>query len=416
MKRCRALLRCTPNPDDGPVVTPWGVTGGSSHTPVKYDTVMSQFGSEPLTPEIVTRFAGAARGVDESLGREPRKLHRFLRRGIAFTHRGIGDALGEVEKGRKVYLYTGRGPSDQTMHIGHAVPFLLTQYLQEQLDTPLVVQLTDDEKFLFRDIDMDRLRTMTRENIKDILAFGFDPEKTFVFNNLNYMQRLYPNTLRIQRQLTFNKVAATFGFEHSDNIGKIAFPAIQAAPCFSSSFPQVLPVAKMRCLIPCAIDQDPFFMLTRDVCPKLKNPKPSLLMTKFLAPLSGVAGKMSSSGAANSQVLLTDDRKTVQKKLKSAFSGGAATLKDFQRDGGNPEIDIAFQYLRHFLEDDEELAELEDGFRRGKVHSGTMKLRAAEVISDFLDELQARRASLTDEAVDYVMSERSILPFAAQDA
>ena len=372
--------------------------------------VMSKFGSEPVTPEIIARFEAVAK--QHAPEGTPFELHRFIRRNIAFTHRGILDVLNEAEQGRAFYLYTGRGPSDASMHLGHAVPFLLTLSLQKQFGAPLVVQMTDDEKFLFRDLDMEKLEHMTRENIKDILAFGFDKERTFVFNNLSYMQRLYKNTLRVQRQLTFNKVSATFGFDSSDNIGKIAFPAIQAAPCFSSSFPSVLPVkSKMRCLIPCAVDQDPFFMLTRDVCPKLKSPKPALLMTKFLAPLTGVGGKMSSSGAANAQILLTDGRKSVEKKLKRAFSGGAATLEEFQKNGGDPEIDIAYQYLRHFLEDDEELASIERGFRAGTLHSGLIKARAAEVVADFLEELQARRADITSEDVEYVMSERSILPW-----
>eukprot|EP01063_Lacrimia_lanifica_P025232 TRINITY_DN33004_c0_g1_i1.p1 TRINITY_DN33004_c0_g1~~TRINITY_DN33004_c0_g1_i1.p1 ORF type:complete len:410 (+),score=167.46 TRINITY_DN33004_c0_g1_i1:72-1301(+) len=392
-----------------PTVTPWGV-GGPAAEPVKYDSVMSQFGSEPLSEDLVMRFhrAAAVKRGEDAAAAGP--LHKFLRRQIAFTHRGLEQIVEEAEKGRQMYLYTGRGPSDKTMHIGHAVPFLFTKWLQDLLDAPLVVQMTDDEKFLFRDLPMDKLEAMTRANIKDILAFGLDPEKTFIFNNLGYMHRLYKNTLRIQRHLSFNKVSATFGFEGTSNIGKIAFPAIQAAPCLSSSFPEVLPVkSAMKCLIPCAIDQDPFFMLTRDVCPKLKVPKPSLLMTKFLPPLGGVGGKMSSSGDPGTQVLLTDDRKTVAKKLKRAFSGGAATLEEFRRVGGNPDIDVAFQYLRHFLEDDAELAAIEAAFRKGEMHSGTIKQRCAEVISDFLEAFQARRAAVTDAEVAYVMHERSIL-------
>eukprot|EP01064_Diplonema_japonicum_P010791 TRINITY_DN1802_c0_g1_i4.p1 TRINITY_DN1802_c0_g1~~TRINITY_DN1802_c0_g1_i4.p1 ORF type:complete len:402 (+),score=111.63 TRINITY_DN1802_c0_g1_i4:43-1248(+) len=388
------------------VVTPWGVSGPKD-APLKYAKVIEQFGSEPMTEEMMGHFKAAVAHMNGET-----EMHKFMRRNIAFTHRGLEQAMQEIMNEKKFYLYTGRGPSDKTMHIGHAVPFMLTKYLQDQFDVPLVIQMTDDEKFLFRDLDMDKLQTMTRENIKDILSFGFDLKKTFVFNNLNYMQRLYPNTLRIQRQLTFNKVSSTFGFDNSSNIGKIAFPAIQAAPCLSSSFPVVLPVkSKMKCLIPCAIDQDPFFMLTRDVCPKLKSPKPSLLMTKFLPPLNGVGGKMSSSGESHTQVLLTDDRKTVHKKIKRSFSGGAATLEEFKEKGGDAEIDVAYQYLKHFLEDDAELQELHDGFTSGTIHSGIMKQRAADVVADFLEQLQERRAAITEEDVDFVMSERSILPF-----
>ena len=52
------------------------------------------------------------------------------------------------------------------------------------------------------------------------------------------------------------QVKGIFGFGDSDKIGKISFPAIQAAPSFCSSFPQIFGDAtKIPCLIPCAIDQ-----------------------------------------------------------------------------------------------------------------------------------------------------------------
>ena len=42
---------------------------------------------------------------------------------------------------------------------------------------------------------------------------------------------------------------------------------------FSGSFPQIFNGnLDVPCLIPCAIDQDPYFRMTRDVAPKLKPP------------------------------------------------------------------------------------------------------------------------------------------------
>ena len=98
---------------------------------------------------------------------------------------------------------------------------------------------------------------------------------------------------------------------HSDPIGKISFPAIQAAPSFSNSFPHIFGTrSDIPCLIPCAIDQvglrlrapaqraatntdagrggsvqDPYFRMTRDVAPRLKYPKPSLIHSKFIPAL-----------------------------------------------------------------------------------------------------------------------------------
>ena len=66
----------------------------------------------------------------------------------------------------------------------------------------------------------------------------------------------YRHVLRIQKCVTFNQAKGIFGFNDSDNIGKIAFPAVQAAPSFPTLFPKIFGNDKdIRCLIPCAIDQ-----------------------------------------------------------------------------------------------------------------------------------------------------------------
>lgn len=142
-------------------------------------------------------------------------------------------------------MYTGRGPSATSMHLGHAIPFILTKYLQDLFALPLVIQITDDEKYLFRDIALDdsSAEEMISNNIKDIIAFGFDPHRTFIFRNSQYMGAMYPTVLKLQKAMTLSSVKNTFGLTDSDNIGKCAFPATQAAPCFASAFaPHVLPI------------------------------------------------------------------------------------------------------------------------------------------------------------------------------
>ena len=76
------------------------------------------------------------------------------------------------------------------------------------------------------------------QNAKDIIALGFDPNKTFIFSDFRHIGgAFYENMLQIMKHVTFNQVKGIFGFNESTNIGKIMFPAIQAAPSFSSSFP-----------------------------------------------------------------------------------------------------------------------------------------------------------------------------------
>lgn len=101
----------------------------------------------------------------------------------------------------------------------------------------------------------------------------------------------------------------------SDNIGKSAFPAVQASPAFPSAFPIPFKGAtNMPCLIPCAIDQDAYFRMTRDVAPKLGFNKPALIHCKFFPPLQGRGGKMSGS-LANTAVYVTDTPKQVRRIL-----------------------------------------------------------------------------------------------------
>lgn len=55
-------------------------------------------------------------------------------------------------------------------------------------DVPLVIQMTDDEKFLWKDLQLEEAHRLAHENAKDIIACGFDPKKTFIFSDLDYMR------------------------------------------------------------------------------------------------------------------------------------------------------------------------------------------------------------------------------------
>jgi tryptophanyl-tRNA synthetase len=47
--------------------------------------------------------------------------------------------------------------------------------------------MTDDEKFLWKDLTIEEANRLTYENAKDIIACGFDVNKTFLFSNIEYM-------------------------------------------------------------------------------------------------------------------------------------------------------------------------------------------------------------------------------------
>ncbi len=45
-----------------------------------------------------------------------------------FHCRDMHSILDMVEQKKPFFLYTGRGPSSQAMHIGHLIPFIFTKY------------------------------------------------------------------------------------------------------------------------------------------------------------------------------------------------------------------------------------------------------------------------------------------------
>eukprot|EP01117_Protostelium_nocturnum_P003068 TRINITY_DN1400_c0_g1_i1.p1 TRINITY_DN1400_c0_g1~~TRINITY_DN1400_c0_g1_i1.p1 ORF type:complete len:271 (+),score=76.43 TRINITY_DN1400_c0_g1_i1:760-1572(+) len=269
--------------------------------------------------------------------------------------------------------------------------------------------MTDDEKFLWKDNSMEDCARFTKENAKDIIALGFDVNKTFIFSNLEYVGTMYPNILRIQKAVTANQVMGIFGFGGSDNIGKYSFPAIQAAPSFSNSFPHIFGNrVDIPCLIPCAIDQDPYFRMTRDVAPRLGYLKPALVHSKFFPALQGFQTKMSAS-SQDSAIFLTDSRKIISGKINKAFSGGKDTAEEHRKYGANLEVDVPFRYLTFFLEDDEKLASIAEKYSKGQMLSGEVKKILTDILVDRVQNHQEARAAVTDEIVEAFMTPRKLV-------
>ncbi|VDN17824.1 unnamed protein product [Gongylonema pulchrum] len=209
----------------------------------------------------------------------------MLRRGLFFAHRDLSLILDRVEQKKPFFLYTGRGPSSGSLHLGHLIPFLFAKWLQDVFDVPLIIQMTDDEKYLWKEHSLEEVKKMANENMKDIIACGLNPETTFIFLDTEYM-----------------------------------------CPAF---FTNVLKISK----------KDPYFRMCRDVAPRLKCPKPAMIYSSFLPALQGAKSKMAASDSIN----------------KYAFSGGRDTIEEHRKYGGNCEVDVSYQFLRYFMEDDDEL-------------------------------------------------------------
>ncbi len=95
-------------------VDPWTV---ESDAAIDYDRLIVQFGSQHLREDLISRMERLTN----------RRAHRWLRRGIYFSHRDLNIILDLFEAGKKFYLYTGRGPSSEALHLGHTIPFYFTK-------------------------------------------------------------------------------------------------------------------------------------------------------------------------------------------------------------------------------------------------------------------------------------------------
>ncbi|KAI8031454.1 Tryptophan--tRNA ligase, cytoplasmic [Camellia lanceoleosa] len=384
------------------VVNPWEVSAKQGGK-IDYDKLIDKFGCQRLDKSIVDR-------VHRLTSRPP---YIFLRRGIFFAHR------------REVLFYIGRGASSEALHVGHLASFMFTKYLQDAFKVPLVIQLTDDEKCMWKNLSVEDSKRLARENAKDIIACGFDISKTFIFSDFNYVGgTFYENMVRINKCVTYNKAVGIFGFTGEDHIGKISFPAAQAAPSFPSSLPHLFSGKhNLRCLIPCAIDQDPYFRLTRDVAPRIGFHKPALIESSFFPALQGETGKMSASDP-NSAIYVTDSSKVIKNKVlyfyfyfiyfflvqinKYAFSGGQDSIENQRKYGANLEVDIPIKYLGFFLEDDAELDYIRKEYSAGRMLTGDVKTRLIELLTELVERPRRAWAAVTEEMVDAFMAVRPL--------
>lgn len=376
--------------DDNQIVTPWEV---KSKTGIDYMKLINKFGCKPIDGKLIRRF-------EEVTGT---KAHIWLKRGLFFSHQDLDNILNIYESGKPIYIYTGRGPTSEALHMGHLIPFIFTKYLQDALDAILVVQMSDDEKYYFKDnLELEEANRLSYENAKDIIACGYNIDKTLIFSNLDFMGgELYKNVVHIMRHTTGNQMRGTYGLDLDNNIGELSWPCFQMAPAFSNSF-SFFENQHIPCLVSMAIDQTPYFRGARDFAEKFKNRgyiKPSEIHTKFLVGLGGINSKMSSSGTAP-VIFMTDTVKEIDKKIKSCFSGGRDTKKEQELYGADLTVDVPYQWLLYFLEDDNELEEIAKLYKSGKMMSGNIKKKLIEIVIKIVLNHQENRKKVTKEILD----------------
>ncbi|KAH0792314.1 Tryptophan--tRNA ligase, cytoplasmic [Histomonas meleagridis] len=355
------------------------------------ERLIEEFGCGALDDAILQRW-------EKVTGVRP---HKFMRRGLFFAHRELTQILDAKEQGKTIYLYTGRGPSSDALHLGHLVPFIFNKYLQDALDCFLIVQVTDDEKFIRdKDLSWDTIQKYTESNIRDILAQGFNPEKTFIMRESKYFDINVPFLTEMSRCMSLHVIQSLFGFVDEHSVGYVVFPAKQIAPAFAQYFVKLFTHPNdVYCLIPCGREQDPYFRYAREIAKRLKTKRVSTIYGKFIPALGGGA-KMTAS-KNDSAIYIQDSDEEIARKINECAH------TDWTPEGANLKEDVVYQYLSVFDDDDEYLAEVERRYGKGELKEGEermtpqeLKERLIKVLQKLVSDHKKGREQITDDVVE----------------
>ena len=201
----------------------------------------------------------------------------------------------------------------------------------------------------------------------------------------------------------YSNVKAVFGFEPSTNIGLVFYTALQTVPAFWPSWKEG---RQVPCLIPCGIDQDPHFRLTRDIAEGMGYPKPALVHSRMVPGLLGEAAMSTTGSAADNALFLNDPPKEVDRKVKNAFTGGRATLEEQRRLGATPEVCSVWALWRtRFAPSEEEFGKITADCRSGALLCGDCKSALLEKIHAFRREHAIAREKAMTWAESAILTE-----------
>ncbi|MDO8508142.1 MAG: tryptophan--tRNA ligase [Nanoarchaeota archaeon] len=350
---------------------PWEIKGE-----IDYSKLVKEFGISPLEvlPPIFNK-------------------NLLFRRKIVFAHRDIQRILLAIKDKKPFVMMTGLMPSGK-FHIGH---MLVAQQMifYQSLGAKIYISVADVESYNTRSMSIDEARKVAKdEYILNYIALGLDPKKADIYfqssrsKEADKSNAYYRLQNLLAKHLTFAEFKAIYG---EITPGKMVSALLQASDMLHPQlreFEGPLPI-----VVPVGIDQDPHLRLARDISQRIKSPNFIQLSSTYHLFAPGLSGGKMSSSDPNSYIALTDSSENVERKIKKyAFSGGRDTLEEHRKKGGNPDIDVSFQYLKFFFEqDDKKLEKVYNDYKSGKMLTSELKKITIDKISSFLKDHQKKR-------------------------
>ncbi len=323
---------------------------------------------------------------------------------------------------KKKIMLTGDRPTGR-LHLGHYVGSLRNRVeLQNSGDFDEMYVMIADTQALTDNFGVpQKVRDNVIEVALDYLSAGLDPKKVTIFVQsaipelfelTSYFMDLV-TVSRLERNPTVKSELVSRGFSDSIPAGFLAYPVSQTADI----------VAFDATVVPAGEDQKPMIEQANEIVHKfnslygetLVEPEIKLSEKEYARRLPGTDGKAKMSKSLGNCIYLSDDEKTVSKKVMSMYTDETHLNIN---DPGHTENNPVFIYLEAFVTDEhfakylpeyKNLDELKAHYERGGLGDVTVKKFLANVLNDILDPIRKKRHELEKDipAIYEILSEGS---------
>ncbi|HUX50314.1 MAG TPA: tryptophan--tRNA ligase [Spirochaetia bacterium] len=306
-------------------------------------------------------------------------------------------------------ILTGDRPTGK-LHLGHYVGSLANRVrLQDQYECFFIIA---DLHTLTTRPDRESIEQVTenaREMVLDYLSCGIDPAKSRIYLQsavheifeLNLFFEMLVSVPRLQRIPSLKEMAQNANLNEMP-FGLLGYPVLQSADI-------LLPRAH---LVPVGKDNESHVELTREIARRFNYlygdvfPIPEVLVGD-VPTLVGTDGSAKMSKSLNNAIMLSDDAKSVEKKVRGMYTDPKRVSADVP---GTVEGNPVFSYHDAFNGNRQEVDDLKERYRRGAVGDVEVKEKLAVALNAFLEPIRERRETFSGRSgyVDEVIYEGTL--------
>jgi len=301
---------------------------------------------------------------------------------------GITESSARAKK----RILTGDTPSGK-LHLGHFVGTLENRVkLQKEYDT--FILLANIHAYANDYSQAEKINQSTYEVFLDNLAVGIDPNISTIFleSGIPELYELYGFFLTmvkhgramrnptVKEEIIYKKLDPSLGF--------ISYPILQAADILGFNAD----------LVPVGEDQLPIIEQVREIAKDFNRVYGGTFVVPDakvgrVARLIGTDGKMKMSKSGGNSILLSENEKTLKEKVHKIYTDPKRIHSTYPgKVKGNP----VFIYHDAFNKNKEEVDDLKERYKRGKVGDIEVKDKLYKVLNNFLKPIRERRKYYED--------------------